>query len=101
MNPVKTIVVALSLLVSSVAVAAPSLDNDLRDVPDCSEGSAMVTESGWLVVPATGVKVDFHGLMDWESINGIPDSVRHSADDAGQPIMACRTISQLHYFVAR
>jgi hypothetical protein len=100
MNPIKMTLVALSLLVSSLASAA-TLSDALRNVPECGRGAAIVTDSGWLEQPALGQRVDHHDLLGWESVQGIPDSVRHAAEDLGQPVMTCRMIDQLHYFVAR
>jgi hypothetical protein len=100
MNPIKMTVLALSLLISSIASAA-TLSDALQNVPECGKGALIVTDSGWLEQPATMRRVDHHGLLEWESIRGIPDSVRHAAEDAGQPVMSCRRVNQLHYFVAQ
>lgn len=93
-------ILSMTLFLSSFSSSVETSKGTLAGVPDCTEGLAQVTDSGWLI-NTDGSRVDYHGILEDQRIHGIPDSVRHEADRAGMPVLVCAQLNQLHYFAAR
>jgi hypothetical protein len=96
------IIQSMFIMLSFVAPKAPeasvkahSANNNaqvLLGVTHCSDGAMRLNDSGWLT--QGNKKVDFHAIMQYEWIRGLPSSTPIDAN-----VFVCQQNDNLHYFV--